>query len=318
MKRVRTYYKIFLMMMMLSFSYGYTNVDEVTKVATAAANWLKLETGTRAIGMGGAFTSIGSGIIGIPYNPASITYIRNIEGFYSESNYLAGMTHDIRSFGLRLGNYGYIGAHLFTLVTSWVYSSSWEGSVIFKEISEAFRITYGCSLMDRLKLGLSVNYISDANLSSRKHLVAYDVGSHFDTGIHGFRLGMSITNFGSDVQLDSTMKVPLPLTFRLGVKNEIMYPHSTFIKDQTHRLIVSADWIKPNDYTAYESIGCEYDWRDIVFLRMGTHLGHDTAGFSAGFGLKIKVMGLGISVNNAYVDYGILKLAHQTGLSLRF
>ena len=40
------------------------NVDEVTKVGTAAANWLKLETGTRAIGMGGAFTSVGGGVVG--------------------------------------------------------------------------------------------------------------------------------------------------------------------------------------------------------------------------------------------------------------
>ena len=202
---------IVLVSVSMVFSQYRDIPDVVTKVSTTAFSWLRIETGARATGMSGAYVAAGEGLNGIPYNPASITYIRNIEGFYSESNYLAGMTHDIRSFGLRLGNYGYIGAHLFTLVTSWVYSSSWEGSVIFKEISEAFRITYGCSLMDRLKLGLSVNYISDANLSSRKHLVAYDVGSHFDTGIHGFRLGMSITNFGTDVQLDSTMKAPLPL-----------------------------------------------------------------------------------------------------------
>ena len=30
--------------------------------------------------------------------------------------------------------------------------------------------------------------------------VSYDIGSNFDTGIYGTILGMSITNFGPDVQ----------------------------------------------------------------------------------------------------------------------
>ena len=48
----------------LLFSFGllqaqYRDIPEVvTKVATSAANWLKLETNPRAIGMGGAFTCI--------------------------------------------------------------------------------------------------------------------------------------------------------------------------------------------------------------------------------------------------------------------
>ena len=36
--------------------------DVVTKVATATANWLKIETGVRAIGMGGAYTAVGDDV----------------------------------------------------------------------------------------------------------------------------------------------------------------------------------------------------------------------------------------------------------------
>ena len=44
---------IILFSLFLNFSYTQEDVspDVVTKVATCAANWLKLETGTRAIGM---------------------------------------------------------------------------------------------------------------------------------------------------------------------------------------------------------------------------------------------------------------------------
>ena len=80
MNKIKTYYCILFIVLSIVFA-GSDNVDEVTKVGTAAANWLKLETGTRAIGMGGAFTSIGGGVIGIPYNPASVAFIKNQEGF---------------------------------------------------------------------------------------------------------------------------------------------------------------------------------------------------------------------------------------------
>ena len=55
MQRIKSYYLIGLLS--ISFVYMQDNVDIVTKVATSAANWLKLETGTRAIGMGGAYTA---------------------------------------------------------------------------------------------------------------------------------------------------------------------------------------------------------------------------------------------------------------------
>ena len=65
MFRLKSYYMIVLLS--LSFVYTQDNVDIVTKVATSAANWLKLETGTRAIGMGGAYTAAARGISGVPY-----------------------------------------------------------------------------------------------------------------------------------------------------------------------------------------------------------------------------------------------------------
>ena len=49
--------------------------DVVTKVATSAGGFLKLETSARAIGMGGSFVASGRGVSGIPYNPVSYTHL---------------------------------------------------------------------------------------------------------------------------------------------------------------------------------------------------------------------------------------------------
>ena len=46
----------------------------VTKVATAAGSFLKLETSARAIGMGGANVASRRGVAVIPSNPSSIGF----------------------------------------------------------------------------------------------------------------------------------------------------------------------------------------------------------------------------------------------------
>ena len=342
MYRLRSNVLVFALLTGILFSQGGDIPEVVTKVATAAGNWLKIETSARAIGMGGAYVAAGEGINGIPYNPASIAYIKNSEGYYSRSNYLAGITHNVMSYGVRFGSSDYFGVHLFYLdsglmpvTNEWYPDGTGEE---FNVLSMAFRMTYGRRMTDRLKLGFSLNYIRDQIYTTSMQTLAFDVGSNFDTGIYGFKLGMSVTNFGPEVRYhgegldvsvpgelnaDSTLQkvtkpFPLPLTFRLGVKNDIMGPNGTFIKNQAHRLTVSMDGVNPSDYTVYGSVGFEYGWMDFAFVRIGTHIGHDTAGLSAGGGIKLKTRGMGVSVDYAYVDYGLLKLTHQAGLSLEF
>ena len=77
--------------------------DVVTKVATSAGSFLKLETSARAIGMGGSHVASGRGVSGIPYNPSSIAFIEKQEAYFSQVNYLAGIKHGVLTYGTRLG-----------------------------------------------------------------------------------------------------------------------------------------------------------------------------------------------------------------------
>ena len=89
--------------------------DVVTKVATSAGGFLKLETSARAIGMGGSFVASGRGVSGIPYNPSSIAYIEKSEAYFSQVSYLAGITHGVLTYGTRIGPSNFAGLHLFYL-----------------------------------------------------------------------------------------------------------------------------------------------------------------------------------------------------------
>ena len=97
-----------------------------------------------------------------------------------------------------------------------------------------------------------------------------------------------------------------------------MGPDSDMIKSRDHKLLISLDAINPIDYTLYGAVGMEYNYSDSFYLRGGTHVGHDTADWSAGAGLKLEVNEYSIGVDYAYVNYGILNYTHQFGLNFEF
>ena len=98
---------------------------------------------------------------------------------------------------------------------------------------------------------------------------------------------MSISNFGSKMRLRGrdtqtnvdidenkagnndriaasldTQAWPLPLIFRVGISSRLMQVGS-------HKLVLAADAIQPNNQHPYSNVGLEYSWLGMVFLRAG-------------------------------------------------
>ena len=300
--------------------------DIVTKVGTSVGNWLKLETDARAVGMGGAQVAAGQGVSSIHYNPSSIAFMGGTQLYYTHTNYVAGITHGAMAYGTRLTPTDFFALHYFSMnsgdmeVTN-AYFPDGTGE-LFQVKGMCFRGTYARIMTDRLKVGVSFKYIHESIYTVKMSTVAFDIGSNFKTGIYGFILGMSITNFGLDGQFhgegldkqvaDSlsvdgklqkvTEKFPLPMAFRLGLKN-------TFSIDEYNKIVFAFDAVNPIDYTVTGNLGVEYAWNKMAFLRLGTHLGHDTMSFTAGAGVKTG----SIYVDYAYANYSILDHTHQFG-----
>ena len=303
----------------------------VTKVATSVSNWLKLETDARSVGMGGAQVAAGEGVSALSYNPASIGFIEGSQIYYSRTSYVADIGHNSMAYGRQLTPTDFVAFHYFGMnsgdmdVTT-EHDPDGTGKQ-FEYKGMCFRGTYARVMTDRLKVGASLKYIEDGIPGIKMSTVAMDIGSNFDTGIYGFILGMSITNFGLDGQFFGdglnlpvpayltpdeklakiTQKFPLPMTFRLGLKNTIS------IGDD-NKIIIAIDGVNPIDYTVTGNVGVEYGWKDTAFLRVGTHLAHDTASLTAGAGAKIG----SIYVDYAYASMSVLEYTHQFGFRFGF
>ena len=321
---------------------GYRDIpDVVTKVATSAANWLKLETGTRAIAMSGAHTASGRGVSSLAYNPAAITFMpdnKNQEVYFSKSNYLVDMSHNVLGYGRKLTRADYLGLHLFYLdsgemdITTAEYPDGGQGTFSVQQL--CFRISYGRIITKRLRIGATFKIIREDIHTSYMQSYAFDIGSNFDTGIltdsngeNAIILGMSVSNFGpevrfegpgldqvvdTDVSVDGQLRkitedFSLPLMFRLGV-------YKNMLSMGRHNLLVSVDMINSMDYTTYMAAGMEYSLGDFAYLRAGTHLLHDTARFSCGAGLKYG----GFVFDYALSNFSVLENTHQFAIGYEF
>ena len=322
---------ILIVFLGLSFSQYRDIPDVVTKVATTAGNWLKLETGARGVGMAGAMVAAGTGVSAITYNPASIGFVKGSELYYSKTNYLAGISHSSMAYGTQVTPTDFIAFHLFSFnsgkmdVTNAFFPDGTGEE--FDVTGLSLRGTYAKILTDRLKFGVSIKYIRETIYTTAMQTFAIDLGSNFDTGIYGIILGMSVTNFGPDVQfsgegleqqvadtlsVDGTLskltdEFPIPMSFRLGIKKDVF-------NNSIHKLTVAMDGVNPVDYVVTGNIGLEYSWLETAYVRGGTHLNHDTASFTMGAGIKIG----NIFVDYAYADYGILENTNQFGLRFGF
>ena len=327
-------YIVHITIILVLSNLAHSENEAVTKVATCAANWLKIENGVRGISMGGSQVASGRGMTGVHYNPAALAFIKGSEVFYSKSYYLADISHNTLAYGTRLSSTDYFGLHLFYLNSGSMAVTTEEEpdgtGEFFQVMNLSLRLTYARQLTDRLRVGGALKYIREQIFTAYMQSFVFDIGSNFDTGIYGMILGMSVSNFGPDVQFHGegleivvsdttsrdgklskiTKKFSVPLTFRLGIQKDVWIGGI----DDMDRLTVSIDGINPIDYIVYGGLGVEYSWRDMAYVRGGTRIGHDTAGLSVGGGVKIR----GIMVDYAYVNYGILNETHQFGISLEF
>jgi len=325
--------RILLLILIIGIGFSqYRDIpDVVTKVATTAGNWLKLETGARGVGMAGAMVAAGTGVSAITYNPASIGFIKGSELYYSKTNYLAGISHSSMAYGTQVTPTDFIAFHLFSFnsgkmdVTNAFFPDGTGEE--FDVTGLSVRGTYSKILTDRLKFGVSIKYIRETIYTTAMQTFAVDLGSNFDTGIYGIVLGMSVSNFGPDVQfsgeglekqvadtlsVDGTLskltdEFPLPMSFRLGIKKDVF-------NNSIHKLTVAMDGVNPVDYVVTGNLGLEYSWFETAYVRGGTHLNHDTASITVGAGIKIG----NIFVDYAYANYGVLENTNQFGLRFGF
>jgi len=322
-----------------------------SKVGTTAAQFLGIPVGGRAIAMGGAYAASASDVSSIYWNPGAIAQADRSEFSFVNTDWLVGTK--FRWFGLLVAVDGddAIGASVTQLdygeedVTT---VSSPEGTgETWSAADLAVTLTYARRLTDKFSIGGSAKYVNQRIWNESASAVTFDAGLLFITDFNGLRIGMSMSNFGSDLTLagkDLLNRVdidpnnagsnktlvanlktdawPMPLLFRLGVAMDI-------VKNDAMSATVAVDALRPSDNSESVNVGGEVGWRNIVFLRGGYRslfaregpFIKDTQqeGLTLGAGLQYHVEGFAsLEVSYAFQKFGLFGNLNTIALSIGF
>lgn len=318
---------------------------ELSKVATSMAQFLKLGAGARGTAMGDAYTSHVEDVSAMYWNPAGMQKINGSAIGFSQTRLFADIT------------LGYLGA-VYSVDAStsigvsvlYLNSGDMELNTIaepegtgqtFDAASTAMGVSVARSLTDRFDLGVTIKLVSERLYREEASTLAFDVGSQFDTGIYGMKLGMSLSNFGGKMKLDGpdldksyinentsteyssgsrykTEEWPIPLVFRLGISTDLLGPESELVPNEDNRVTLILEGNDPVDHYLRFNFGMEYEWNEIFALRAGYKENYDEAKWTAGFGMDFNKLGIDARLDYAFNDYGLLGYVHNYSIEFMF
>lgn len=285
---------------------GSTSGGEFQKVAGAGSQFLKIGLGARATGLAGAYTSLANDLTSIHWNPAGISDIKTLSADFSYTQWIAGFSQNFTALALPLGEDFTVAAHVISFMSDDIEITTIErpdgvGSN-YRVSDMAIGATIGGYLTDQFSFGVTARLVTNAFGSLSSSGLAFDIGTMYQTGIQGIKLGFSIHNLGSQMNYEGqdlkgdakdnnaarsslldyqALSYPysMPLIFRAGVSSDIY-------KDETNELIGAVDFVTLSDSPEQFAFGAEYTWNNLIVARAGYRFGEDQFGFSGGFGLK--------------------------------
>ncbi len=322
----------------LAITVIFANVSQAinSNAGTAAYPFLKIGTGAKSQGLGGAFVGLADDETALYYNPAGITakgvWTQVFDEILNKPLNVAPKNRVAASYINYLLNfqYGFVGyIRDIDETTSGGVSVVYQNYGTFNRLDSsgvqlgtfgasdlAFNLTYSKRIKPRISVGATGKIIYENIDSYSSSGLAIDLGFMYLVNDEGTtRFGLALTNFGAQLKgLTSTHKDNLPTKFAAGLSSRL----------KGLPLLFSGEIGKPFDNDFYLAIGAQVVSLDPFFLRVGwTTAGKDyktggkrdyLGGFSGGFGYAYR----NYKVDYAYSSYGDLGSVHRISFAAGF
>ena len=251
----------------------------------------------RAIGMGGAYTTVGNDINAIWWNPAGIAHMDRMEVAFSHTQWLVNSTFNTGAIGITRG------IHSFALGIMSFDPGSVEERTIFQPDGTgrildlgtvAVQGVYARRFTDKLAFGIRVVWARENLDLTDFSTINIDFGTMFYTGFRSLRLSMALRNFGTDTEV-FRREFQQPLNFNLGGAAELYGQEG-----DPFYLTGSVEMNYAINYTERYHLGGEAWVGNMLALRAGYMINYDGFDFTAGGGLKMPFGERGLSIDFAW------------------
>ncbi len=328
----------------MSAVYGQGFISSVSKRGTAAAPFLSIPQGARAISMGGAFVGVANDASAIYWNPAGITDVASGNFLFDHTDWIADIKYYFLAGAYNIEGFGVLGFSLTSsdigdMKVTTIDEPNGTGE-IFTATDVAFSVAYALQLTDRFSIGFNPKFIFQSIWRMNASAFAIDMGVKYITPFDNAVLAMSVSNFGTKMQLvgnsnlvlhdldprstGNNGKIPayletdewaLPLSFRVGVA------YNAF-KDDFNQLTVALDAVHPSDNYESVDVGAEYAYDNFIFVRGGYRslfLTDSEEGLTFGLGVRQNLMNnLSFVFDYAYQEFGRLKNVQKISFGINF
>src|SRR5512140_3132212 len=195
-----------------------------------SGNFLKIPVNARIVGMGGTSVALIDNASCLAYNPSGMVYVRQEEKTSqfqygisaSYTQWIADIKHSFFGVVLNVDGSGAIGLGTAILTTGdmEVTTPAFPDGTgeNFKASDYAFILALARQISDKFSVGVSVKYIRSYlfNAEYGASCFAFDAGTIYEIPALRSRLGMSVSNLGSDMKFINEA-YSLPTALRFGV-----------------------------------------------------------------------------------------------------
>lgn len=298
---------IFAAVLMAASLGAQADINE--NAGTRAVPFLKMESGSRAAAMAGAYTGLADDADGLFWNPSGLSGIAGEQLTGTQNFSFGGINHETVAYARRLTDKG-VGAVSFQGAFAEIERRVGDTEApdsLFTASTYAFGLSYAHALSD-LAVGGTLKLLQERFDIENHSGVAVDVGALYSTD--DYSVGVSVLSLGPELN-----DAALPLTLRAG--------GSASLADDGPLAV--ADIVLPNDDDLSVRVGLEQWFFDQVALRVGYHFTgseNPNKGFSMGFGLKSEgtrtLEHVQFELDYAFVPEDGIADAHRVSFLTRF
>jgi hypothetical protein len=299
---------------------GWAGAAEIfEKVGTFDGQFLKIGVGARAAAMGGAYVAVADDATALFWNAAGIARIdpTKSEVSLNHMNYVADLSFDQIGFVFHVKRIpGAFGIHARALsMDPMIETTAYQPDPTVGTGNEfdagmmTVGLTYARSFTDKFSAGGTVNFIHEGLAEFSQQTYAFDLGTLYDVGTLGMKIGMAISNIGTQIKFIER-EARIPAIFRVGTSFQVL-------QSADQKLLGAFEFSHPPDNSERLNVGAEYGFKNFVYVRGGYNINYDAEGLAGGVGFHFPVSVAGqADLDYAFTDLKDLGAAHR--FSLRF
>lgn len=330
-------------MMLSALLIGQRSVSQLLpdlggqRTGISSLQFLKIGVGARGCGMGESMVAVADDISSLYWNPAGLVLDPDNGIMVAHSGWLVDMQHDFLGASYHVTPDDVLGLSVISLRTDdmpvTTETQPFGTGAYFHYSDLGIGATYARRMTSQFSFGVTARYVEEDLATLKIQTVLFDLGTHYSTGLGSLRLGVSVTNFGSDVAphgeatlldgstVSSFQSYSPPTQFKFGLAFE---PY----QDDDQHITTSVQLNHPNDNAEDFRFGAEYAWSGWIRFRVGLRRSIGDAWFdksqrsaddySFGVGVASPLAFSNVALDYSFTNFNVLGAVHRLSCSMTY